>query len=120
MNVDQALGKWVEYNNRIKEVQEEIKPFNDKIKTLRNKKTIIENKLQKVINNNDNKTYLFQNYRLKPTIVEQSPPITKAHVEQTIRHFFGGNEKDANKLLKMIYEDRPKQEKCTIRCTLKK
>ena len=58
MNVEQALGKWVEYNNRIKEVQEEQKPFNEKIKTLRNKKTIIENKLQKIINPNDTKTYL--------------------------------------------------------------
>ena len=117
MNVEQALAKWVEYNQRIKEVQENAKPIYDNLKTLRHKKQIIETKLQKIIPPNETKTYLLNNFRLKPTIVEQSPAVTKSHIEQTIRRFFGGNERDANKLLKMIYDDRPKVEKCTIRCT---
>lgn len=118
MNIEQALAKWMEYNNRIKEIQDDAKPIYENLKVLRHKKQIIENKLQKILPPEQNKTYLFQNYRLKPVIVEQSPPITKTHIEQTIRHFFGGNERDANKLIKMIYEDRPKNEKCTIRCNL--
>ena len=117
MNIEQALGKWFEYNERIKEIQQNAKPIYDDIKKLKNKKHIIENKLQNIIPNNNSKTYTIDNYRLKPIIVFQQTAITKTHVEDTIRHFFGGNEKDANRLLKMIYEDRTKKEKCTIRCT---
>lgn len=117
MNIEQALAKWLEYNNRIKQIQNDSEQIYSDLRKLRYKKQIIESKLQKVIPSNNGKTYIFENTRLKPEIVQLSTPISKAYVEEKIKEFFGKNQKDAERLVKMIYDNRPKKDKCSIKCS---
>ena len=79
MSLNETVSKWIDVDNRIQEL-------NAELKKLRNNKTILETALTKYAkdNNMENSTVKVNNNKIKFSITKTSEPITFKYLERNL------------------------------------
>jgi len=107
---------WVEHDNEIENYKTEISKIKDKINILIENRNKYESSLIKSIESNKltNNDIVISDGSLKYSTSTTSQPITKKYLEKKLKEYFK-NEEKASELLEIIYNERDKKTKTSIK-----
>lgn len=100
MNLNDTVSKWIKIDNRIQEL-------NTELKQLRNDKNILENALTNYAKNNkmENSTVQISNHKIKFSVTKTSEPITFKYLEKNLGNIIK-SEEQLQKTIDYLKENR--------------
>lgn len=100
MSLNDTLAKWIKIDNRIQEL-------NAELKQLRNDKNILENALTKYAKDNkiENSTVKVNNNKIKFSVTKTSEPITFKYLERNLCNIIK-NEDQLQKTMEYLKDNR--------------
>lgn len=109
MNYNEAIQKWVEYDNKLKE-------YNEKIKPLREHKKKLEEKIVHFSQNNNMKDHIIQISDGTITFKQQvnQTPLSMKFIEKCL-HDIIPSEQSVSKIINYISSQRQSNEKVNIK-----